>query len=131
MNKNLIILSIAVIAVLAVGYNFLPKSGAENNASAENTSLANQDSQNQVMFSVDAKKWQFTPEIIRVKKGQRAKIIINNTDVLHGINLPDFNAIGDNDIEFLADKTGEFIFYCKNFCGEGHRAMQGKIIVTE
>lgn len=122
MNKNLIFLSIAVVTVLIGGYNLLsePKLGAQNNAL-----------ENQVMFSVDAKRWQFTPDVIRIKRGQKVKIIINNTDTIHGINLPDFNATGNDSIEFTADKTGEFIFKCNTYCGDGHGAMQGKIIVTE
>ncbi|MEK7658680.1 MAG: cupredoxin domain-containing protein [Patescibacteria group bacterium] len=131
MNKNLIILSIAVVAVLIGGYNLLSgsKLGVKNNTLT--AAIANQNQQNQVMFSVDAKRWQFTPDVIRVKKGQQVKIIINNTDTIHGINLLDFNAIGDDSIEFTADKTGEFVFRCNNFCGDGHGAMQGKIIVTK
>lgn len=134
MKKNLIILSIAVIVVLIGGYNLLSgsKSGTQNNTLAGNTAaVAGLNQQSQVMFSVDAKRWQFTPDIIRVKKGQRVKIIVNNTDTIHGINLPDFNAAGNDSIEFTADKVGEFTFRCNTFCGDGHSAMQGKIIVTD
>ncbi len=118
MKKNLIILFLIIVAVIGIYYF---ASGVKPVAQ----------NQNQTMISVDAKRWQFTPDIIRIKKGQIVKIIINNTDTIHGINLPDFNAAGDNSIEFTADKTGEFTFFCKNFCGEGHKNMTGKIIVTE
>ena len=132
MKNNLIILSVIVVAV--AGIYFLssgPKSGSQNYLSGETVAVASLNQQNQVMFSIDAKRWQFTPDIIRVKKGQNVKIIINNIDTVHGINLPEFNAIGDDSIEFLADKTGEFSFFCKNFCGEGHSSMTGKIIITD
>lgn len=132
MNKKIIIISIVVVVVLAGGY-FLSgyKLSPQNNAVAENASLTNPNPQTQVMFSVDAKRWQFTPDVIRVKKGQKVKIIINNIDTTHGINLPDFNVTGNDSIEFTADKTGEFVFKCNTYCGNGHGAMQGKVVVTE
>lgn len=134
MKKNLIILS-AVILAAGVGIYYFSsgyKSNALNSASIGNaTVVANQNQQQLVMFSVDAKRWQFTPDVINVKKGQKVKIIINNTDTTHGINLPDFNVAGNDSIEFTADKTGEFVFKCNTYCGDGHGAMQGKIIVTE
>lgn len=82
------------------------------------------------MLSINAKRFQFTPDIIRVKKGQKVNIIINNIDTTHGMNIPDFNVAGNDSVQFTADKTGEFIFRCNTFCGDGHGAMQGKIIVT-
>jgi len=132
MKKDLIILSVILAVILGI-YYFVsgPKSGSSENASPNNISGTELSQQNQVMFSVDAKKWQFTPYVIRVKKGQRVKIIINNTDTTHGISLPDFNVSGNDSIEFTADKIGEFTFKCNTFCGDGHSAMQGKIIVTE
>jgi len=132
MKKDLIILSVILAVILGI-YYFVsgPKSGSSENASPNNISGTELSQQNQVMFSVDAKRWQFTPDVIRVKKGQKVKIIINNTDTTHGISLPDFNVSGNDSIEFTADKIGEFTFKCNTFCGDGHSAMQGKIIVTE
>jgi cytochrome c oxidase subunit 2 len=130
MNKNLIALSVIVIAV-AGGIYYFTQSNSAKNVSADSTAAISSSQQNQVMFSVDAKRWQFTPDVIKVKKGQKVKIIINNIDTRHGINLPDFNVSGNDSIEFTADKVGEFTFKCNTFCGDGHLTMQGKIIVTE
>ena len=129
MKKTLLILGIIVIA--GAGIVYYSSSGPQLIASKSSASLKTASTQNQVIFSIDAKRWQFTPDVINVKKGQQVKIIINNTDTIHGINLPDFNVSGNNSIEFLADKTGEFVFKCNTFCGNGHTAMQGKIIITE
>lgn len=129
MNKNLLIL--ATIIILASGGIYYFQSAKPNIVQNSQAVAQVSGAQNQTMISVDAKRWQFTPDIIRVKKGQRVKIIVNNTDTIHGINLPDFNAAGNDSIEFTADKVGEFTFRCNTFCGDGHSAMQGKIIVTD
>lgn len=130
MNKKFIILMVIVV-VSVVGIYYFTQSNSVKNVSTDSAAVINSSQQNQIMISVDAKRWQFTPNIINVKKGQKVKIIINNTDTKHGINLPDFNVAGNDSIEFTADKTGEFIFKCNNYCGDGHGEMQGKIIVTE
>ena len=130
MNKKIIILSVIVVVSVA-GIYYFTQSNSARNVSVDSATTINSSQQNQIMFSVDAKRWQFTPDVIRVKKGQKVKIIINNADTTHGINLPDFNVAGNDSVEFTADKIGEFTFKCNTFCGDGHSAMQGKIIVTE
>ena len=128
--KN-ILLILAIIVIAGVGGIYYLSSGSQLIASKSSASLQTASTQNQVMFSVDAKRFQFTPDTIRVKKGQQVKIVINNLDTTHGINLSDFNASGNDYIEFSADKTGEFVFRCNTFCGDGHAIMQGKVIVTD
>jgi cytochrome c oxidase subunit II len=86
-------------------------------------------------FSVTAKKWDFIPETITVNKGDLVKITITSTDVTHGIKINeyDINEIFEKGeikvIEFIADKEGEFPFYCSVPCGSGHGSMNGKLIV--
>lgn len=81
-------------------------------------------------FSLDATRWQFIPNVINAKKGQTIKININNIDTAHGIRIPDFNVSGNDSVEFVADKSGEFVFLCNVYCGQGHKEMRGKIIVN-
>jgi len=33
------------------------------------------------------------------------------------------------EFEFVADKVGEFNFFCNVYCGEGHSEMGGKLVV--
>lgn len=80
-------------------------------------------------FTIKAFKFGYTPDTITVNKGDKVKIIITNTDTLHGIRIPDLNIKGNDLIEFTADKTGEFTWYCTNMCGQGHMQMKGKLIV--
>ena len=80
-------------------------------------------------FTVKAFRFGYSPDTITVNKGDKVKINIQNTDVLHGIRIPELNLKGNDLIEFTADKTGEFDWYCTNMCGEGHKKMKGKLIV--
>jgi len=86
-------------------------------------------------FTMIAKNWSFDPATITVNKGDTVKLNIKSVDVDHGIALPEFGisetikAGKESKIEFIANKTGEFTFSCSVFCGEGHKAMKGKLIV--
>lgn len=80
-------------------------------------------------FTVKAFRFGYTLDTITVNKGDKVKIIINNTDTLHGMRIPDLGIRGDETLEFTADKTGEFDWYCANMCGEKHMQMKGKLIV--
>jgi len=86
-------------------------------------------------FSMIAKKWQFDPSTINVKQGDKVRLKIKSIDVAHGFSLLDFN-INENlepgkeiIVEFIADKKGEFTFFCSVLCGQGHSRMKGKLVV--
>ena len=85
-----------------------------------------------------AKQFEFIPgtaEPIRVKLGDTVRITATSPDVSHGFAIPAFgvNAAIDpgkeTTIEFVADKAGEFGFFCSVFCGRNHGAMKGTLIV--
>lgn len=80
-------------------------------------------------IAVDAKKFEFTPNIIRVKEGEHVKITLTVLDGSHGMAIPDFNVQGRDTLEFVADKKGTFTFYCNTYCGAGHSEMKGTLIV--
>jgi len=88
-------------------------------------------------IKVTAKKYQFDPNVITVKKGDHVKLVITALDRDHGFKLEAFNIDqklkkGDPaTIEFTADKAGTFPFRCSDFCGMGHRKMKGKLVVQE
>lgn len=86
-------------------------------------------------FKITAKQFTFDPATITVKKGDKVKLLVTSLDVDHGIGIKEYN-INKNvskgrteTIEFIADKAGEFDFYCSVFCGSGHKSMKGKLIV--
>ncbi len=88
-------------------------------------------------IEVVAKKFEFGPKEIRVKKGQRITIVLTSPDFVHGFSVPDFNVRADGipgktiEVTFVADKAGKFIYLCDNFCGEDHDKMTGFLMVTE
>ena len=88
-------------------------------------------------IQMTAKKYEFNPSTITVKKGERVRLIITALDKDHGIKIDAFevNHILKKGtaatVEFTADKAGEFPFQCSKFCGFGHGKMKGKIIVEE
>lgn len=88
-------------------------------------------------ISVTAKQWAFDPNPIIVNKGDKVKLSIKSIDVTHGFSLPDFGINrelkpGKTEIvEFVADKAGQFTFFCNVICGAGHSDMKGTLIVNE
>ena len=88
-------------------------------------------------IEIDARKFEFAPKEIHVRKGQRVTLVLTGRDFVHGFGVPDFNVRVDAvpgktvTITFVADKVGEFVYLCDNFCGEGHDRMMGFLIVHE
>ena len=67
-------------------------------------------------ISISAKKYEFNPSVITVKKGEHVKLIITATDRDHGFKLDAFK-INQHlkkgepaTVEFTADQAGEFPF---------------------
>ena len=81
----------------------------------------------------------FTPDVIRVKKGEKVQIHVTNVettpDATHGFAIPAYNVQASLDpgevvsVEFVASKTGDFAFYCTEFCSALHLEMQGWMLV--
>jgi len=86
---------------------------------------------------ITAKRFDFNPSEITVKKGVPVAFELTSSDRDHGFSLPDFKLTAKivpgkvTRVEFTPDKTGEFTFSCNVFCGSGHEDMAGKLIVTD
>lgn len=80
-------------------------------------------------ITVDAKKFEFNPDVIKVKQGEKIKLKVNSLDVEHSIYIPELGIDIHNEGTFVANKKGEFEFYCHSYCGSGHDAMKGVLIV--
>lgn len=86
---------------------------------------------------ITAKKFDFTPDTITLKKGEPVVLVVSSQDRKHGFNLRAFGIRADIEpggtaqIRFTPDKTGKFTFSCDVFCGDGHEDMTGTVIVTE
>jgi cytochrome c oxidase subunit 2 len=88
-------------------------------------------------IEVTAKKYEFSPNPIKVKKGEPVKLTITATDHDHGFSIDAFKIKqklkkGEPSIvEFTPDKAGTFPFKCSVVCGIGHHGMKGTIVVEE
>lgn len=86
-------------------------------------------------ITMTAKQFEFQPAKITVKKGDRLRLKITSTDVAHGFAIKEYGIRQKLDpgkeeiVEFTADKTGTFTYYCSVQCGSGHGAMKGTLIV--
>ena len=86
-------------------------------------------------FIVTGQNFSFSPAELAVKQGDRVRITFKNAEGFHDLRMDDFNAatqrIGagkEEAIEFTADKTGSFEYYCSV---GNHRAMgmKGTLVV--
>jgi cytochrome c oxidase subunit II len=106
------------------------------------------------VIEVTAKKYEFSPNEIHVKKGTRVQLKLRTDDSAHGLKLNLYPEGARNDgklgllfeqpqgnakvkkgqeriVEFVAVLTGIYNFKCSVQCGSGHRQMIGKLIVEE
>lgn len=86
-------------------------------------------------FDVEVDNWYFQPEVIEVSLGDTVVLNFNTIDGVHGFALPEFNVNQRlspgkaAQVTFVAEKKGEFTFFCNVVCGSGHSKMRGKLSV--
>ena len=74
---------------------------------------------------------------LHLKINQPVKIELRSYDVLHNFYVPQFRAKMDTlpgiitYYWFTPTKTGDFEILCAEYCGTGHYAMRGKVIVDD
>lgn len=83
-----------------------------------------------------AERGGFSPARIVVRQGARVRLRILADDVTHGFQLLHFGADAGaiktgttKVVEFTADRTGEFPFYCSVRCSALHMALMGTLVV--
>jgi cytochrome c oxidase subunit II len=121
-NSKRLIQLLGATAVVAVIFAVCARSGA---AATEQ------------VIHLTAKKFEYSPSAITVKKGQPVVIEIVSLDRKHGFTIPDLKVRSDvkpgtqNVVRFTPDKAGTFNFHCDLFCGSGHEGMAGTLVVVE
>ena len=89
------------------------------------------------VIRITAKKFEYSPKEIRLKKGVPAVLEFTSLDRLHGFVCPDLGLRTDilpgkvSTVRVVPQKAGTYDFHCDIFCGEGHEDMTGTIIVEE
>jgi cytochrome c oxidase subunit 2 len=82
-------------------------------------------------FKITAQKFEFSPSVIKVKRGDHVRLTVTALDAEHGFKLDGFHIdrkVPKGEavtVDFTADQAGEFSFQCSHFCGMGHNNMRG------
>jgi len=114
--------------------------------------LAQTSEQGVQVIEVTAKKYEYTPFPLHVRRGTQVQLKITSLDKTHGfkINLYPDGSDGKGDpglifsskedcfkieketpivVQFVARTPGTYSFHCCNRCGIGHGGMKGQLIV--
>jgi len=90
-----------------------------------------------VVINVVAKRFTFEPERIEVTEGDHVRLVITSADGVHGIGIKKFKAQklvprgGEAvTLDFVASAAGTFPIICSEYCGKGHDAMKGTLVVS-
>jgi heme/copper-type cytochrome/quinol oxidase subunit 2 len=87
-------------------------------------------------FTVVARKFEYSPNILEVKRGDQVTIRLLSQDVHHGMYLDGYQIETsaypgqDGALHFMADRNGRFAFRCSVTCGAFHPYMIGYLKVT-
>jgi cytochrome c oxidase subunit 2 len=88
-------------------------------------------------IEIVAKRFEFTPAEITIKKGEPVILALTSKDVQHGLKLEEFNQVvkankgQTSQVQFTPTEAGTFTAQCAVFCGAGHGSMKLIIHVTE
>ena len=126
---SLIVLGLVLLALIFFGYNLSTQKADDITGKAViNKDL---DLANVMVFTINASRFKFEPNIIRVKQGDTIRLVVNNIDGLHSIHFHEDEGydVEGTDVTFVADKAGNFEFHCAIYCGSGHNQMNGTLIV--
>lgn len=88
-----------------------------------------------VQVTMAALMFAFMPAEVRVPAGRPVHFRVTSMDVTHGFEVAGTNAntmvmpgyLSEFTITF--DQPGEHLIVCNEYCGNGHHAMQAKVIV--
>lgn len=98
---------------------------------------ADEAGQPEQVIKVTAKKFEYSPNEIMIKKGVPVVLEFTSLDRVHGFNCYDLGIRATIEpgkvtrVRITAPKAGAYPFLCDIFCGDGHEGMTGKIIVEE
>jgi cytochrome c oxidase subunit 2 len=86
---------------------------------------------------IHARKYQFVPNAITLKKGETVKLVLISDDVRHSLAVRGLGIRSEirpgRHIEVIVTPTqvGDFPGACSIYCGSGHRNMEFMVHVVE
>jgi cytochrome c oxidase subunit II len=87
--------------------------------------------------TITASRFMFEPNEITVKKGEEVTLIIQSTDVTHGLLIEELGVRTEvkkgqaTQVKFTPEAVGTFEGKCAHFCGKGHGSMTFTVHVVE
>jgi cytochrome c oxidase subunit II len=105
-------------------------------AVAPKTNLASA-SVNPKVIEITAKKFEFTPSEITLKRGEPVILRLTSTDRVHGFMSRLFKIDTDippdktTDIAVTPATAGNFTIICDHYCGTGHGNMKMRVAVVQ
>ena len=91
--------------------------------------------QDENFFEIRAKKFSYSPNMLKVNIGDFVRIRLISEDVTHGLFIDGYGQNTsahpgqDGSLTFMADKRGRYSFRCSVTCGEFHPYMIGYLVV--
>jgi cytochrome c oxidase subunit 2 len=88
-------------------------------------------------IEITAKRFEFMPASITLKKGEPVVILLKSADVAHGLRFRDLGLDlrakkgQTSELPFTPTKTGDFVGQCSVFCGSGHGQMKLTLHIVE
>jgi cytochrome c oxidase subunit 2 len=90
-------------------------------------------SDNPKVIEITAKKFEFSPSQITLKKGEPVILRLSSSDRVHGFMSKPLKIDTDKseDVAVTPDTAGDFTVICDHYCGTGHGNMKMKVTVVE
>ena len=123
--KNKIVNTMLLAGVCGIGLATVAPKG--NLARADNPKV----------ITITAKKFEFTPSEITLKKGEPVILRLSSSDRVHGfMSKPlkidtDIPSDTTKDVAVTPDAAGNYTVICDHYCGTGHGNMKMKVTVVE
>jgi cytochrome c oxidase subunit 2 len=92
---------------------------------------------NSQRIEIVAKRFEFTPNDITLKRGTPVVLVLTSKDVPHGLKFKRLNLSikvkkgATSEVAFIPTEVGDFVGQCAVFCGSGHGSMKMTLHVTE
>ena len=83
-------------------------------------------------LKIVATNFQFDKEVYEVAKGSKLKVVLDNKEGFHGVEIVGMNVKLEGEEltqEVTFDKEGEYEVHCIVLCGTGHADMKSKLVV--
>jgi cytochrome c oxidase subunit 2 len=86
-------------------------------------------------IAITAKRFEFVPSTITLKKGETVKLVVTSEDVTHGLFIRPLKIDTDltpgetQQINVTPQSAGTFTAICHHFCGAGHGNMKLTVVV--